>query len=64
MLDADEYYTLVFDSESSVRSLVYPSKAYFGMAVRPDRKEYEIYEPSQAVDVFHELFVKCDEIIK
>ena len=64
MLETDEYYALVFDYESSVRSLVYPSKVYFGMAVRPDKKEYEIYEPIQAVEVFHEMFVKCDEIIK
>lgn len=64
LLEADEYYALVFDYESSVRSLVYPSKVYFGMAVRPDSKEYEIYEPIQAVEVFHEMFVKCDEIMK
>lgn len=62
-LNAGEWYALVFDQEGLVRPWTYSSRVNFGMAVRPDKHEYEIYDQHQAVEIFHELFAKCNEII-
>ena len=62
-VDADEWFAIVFDKEGLIRPQCYPQLVYFGFAVRPDKKEYEIYEPCEAIEVFHELFGKCSEII-
>lgn len=64
MFPAAEWFVLVFDQEGFVRPWTYASRVNFGMAVRPDRHEYEIYEPHQAVEIFHGMFLKCKNIIE
>lgn len=62
-IGADEWFALVFDSESNVRARSYYKWAHFGMAVRPDKKEVEFYDANQAIEIFHELFGKCKTFI-
>lgn len=62
-VEADEWFAIVFEAEGLIRPQCYPQHVYFGMAMRPDKKECEVYEPCQAIEIFHEMFAKCGEII-
>lgn len=59
----DEWIVIVFDFEGSPQVVDYADKVFLGVYTRPNVNEIEIYNPNQAIEIFHEWMQKSNLVL-
>ena len=58
----DEYFAVVIDWSESPRFTDYINHIQYGVLSRPGKKEIEVYDADQTIEIFHELMQKSNKI--
>lgn len=59
----DECFSIAIDWAESPRFTEYTKHIWYGVAYRPAKKEIEIYNTNQTIEIFHELIQKSNKVI-
>ena len=58
----DECFSIAIDWMESPRFTDYTKHIWYGVAYRPDKREMEIYNTHQTIEMFHDLMQKANKI--